>query len=418
MNIRTKSSKYFGIASLVFLLLFPQRLMAADIFTSCRINKEELAWGEACRITLAVYTRTRFTEGISFPGMVGQSGVLLKPDRSYTSTEIIGSERYSVISQEYLYYPFDIGEQQIRFGGIGVQTPSVGEYKSKKQLLDFPDKKIKVHADPTQHLRLTNAMRLKASQCFEMPDTLHVGDVILRRIDYTASGVPAAFIVMPEIKDTLSYARIIQEQPAYFTELKNEGVSGQATQKILYQLTDSGTLTLPSIQVDYWSLKHKRVNRLTLEGKVIHVLPALYTSDLPLPKEKLLSMADEINGKGTEKLFYAGILLSFVVLFLFIMYWRKHVRWNIYWKVLSASDFSQLYDALYKYARFLHFNDFQKLADKDAKLRNCYDELMLRLFKEGSMDRVNGYIRFQLFYFLICHWFSFHHFSYMHKKKI
>lgn len=404
MNIRTKSSKYFGIASFVFLLLFPQRLMAADVFTSCRINKEELAWGEACRITLAVYTRTWFTEGISFPGMVGQSGVLLKPDRSYTSTEIIGSERYSVISQEYLYYPFDTGEQQIRFGGIGVQTPSVGEYKSKKQLLDFPDKKIKVHADPTQHLRLTNAMRLKASQCFEMPDTLHVGDVILRRIDYTASGVPAAFIVMPEVKDTLSYARIIQEQPTYLTELKNEGASGQATQRILYQLTDSGTLTLPSIQVDYWSLKHKRVNRLTLEGKVIHVLPALYTSDLPLPKEKLVSMADEINGRGTEKLFYAGILFLFVVLFL--IYWRKHVRRSIYWKVLSASDFPQLYDALYKYARSLHFNDFQEVADKDVKLRNCYEELMLRLFKEGCMDRVNWYIKFQLFYFFICHWFS------------
>lgn len=425
MNIRTKNSKYLrndrpsGISrfsrigrplwiTLLLLLLFPQWLMTADVFTRCRINKEELTWGEACHITLAVYTRTWFTEGISFPDMVGQSGVLLKPDRSYTSTEIIDSDRYSVISQEYLYYPLGTGEQQICFGGIEVQTPSVGEYKSKKQLLDFPDKKIKVHAATTQHLRLTNAMKLKASQCFEMPDTLRAGDVVMRRIDYTASGVPAAFIVMPEVKDTLSYAHIIQEQPAYFTELKNGGVSGQATQKILYQLTDSGTFTLPSIQVDYWSLKHKRVNRLILEGKVIHVLPALYTSDLPLPKEKLVSMADEINGKGTKKLFYAGIVFSFVALLLFIRYWKKRVKRSIYWKILSASDLPQLYDALYKYARSLHFNDFRELADKDVKLRNCYDQLILQLFKEGCTDKVPWHIKFQLFYFFICHWFSFH----------
>lgn len=416
-NIPTKSSRCFqaNLLSLLFLLLFPQWLTAADVFTRCHINKEKLVWGEACRITLAVYTRTWFTEGVSFPDMAGQSGVLLKPDRSYTSTEIIGGNRYSVISQEYVYYPLGTGEQVIRFGSIEVHTPSAGEYKSKKLLLDFPGKQITVHAASVQHqqltasaqhLRLTTATKLKAHQSFEMPDTLRVGDVIVRRIDYTASGVPAAFIVLPEVSDTLSYAHVIQEQPAYLTELKNKNVSGRATQKILYQLTDSGTFTLPSIQVDYRSLKHKRINRLTLEEKAIHVLPALYTSDLPLPKEKLVSMADEINGKGIEKLFYAGILFSFVALLLFIMYWRKYVRRSIYWKVLSASDFLQLYDALYKYARTLHFNDFREVADKDVKLRNCYDELMLRLFKEGRMDRVNWYIKFQLFYFFICHWFS------------
>ena len=412
MNIRTKNSGLLCSDSplrssiplwiaFIFLLLFPQWLAATDTFARCHIGKEKLQWGEACRITLAVYTRTWFTEGVAFPDMSEQNGVLLKPDRSHTSSETIGGERYSVITQDYLYYPLDIGEQRIRFNAIEVHTPSAGEYKGKKQFLSFPEKRIEVHAAHTQNLRLTTAINLKAMQRFEMPDTLRVGDVVMRSLTYTATGIPGAFIVLPEIEDTLNYARTVQEQPAYFTELKNGNVSGRATQKILYQLTDSGTFTLPSIQADYGSPGSKQMKRLTLEGKVIHVLPSLHVSDSLSLKAVLASARNKTNIIEPRKLIYAGIILLLMVLVLFIKQGRKRISRNFYWKILRVSCLPQLYDILYEYARFLHFNNFQELADKDVKLWKCYDELILRLFKEGHIGKVDGYIKLRLFYAFI-----------------
>lgn len=400
MNICIRNNERLRVFSTLILFLCSQILMGADTFTRCRIGKSKLQWGEACHITLEVYTRTWFTEGVSFPTMSGQNGVLLKQDRSYTSSETINGERYSVIAQDYLYYPLSVGRQGIRFDGIEVQTPPVGEYKGKKQSLSFSPKTIEVSTADAQNLRQTTALRLKTTQHFEMPDTLRVGDVVTRHIEYVASGVPAAFIVMPEFKDTLSYARLVQEQPVYLTELRDGQVVGRATQKILYQLIDSGTFTLPFVEVDYWLSKSRRMERLILKDKEIHVLPSVYRPDIS-PEFTASEPEDLVSRERLKRMIRVGVILVLCSFLLYVVHHRKSICGNMYWQMLKSSDYPQLYDILYRYARSLHYDNFQSLADEYANLQRWYSTFGIKLFKEGYSGRVSWRVRIRLFYALI-----------------
>ena len=398
MNMYIRN-KLFGYIVGIFLLVFPQMAFAADCFTSCRVEKEHLRWGEACRISLSVYTSTWFTDGVAFPEMTGQNGVLLKQDRSHASSEIVGGKRYSVITQEYLYYPFGIGKQHIHFNDIEVMLPSVGEYSGTRQKLSFPQKDIEVSGKHPYASKRTTAVKLKVKQHFDMPDTLRVGDIVMRSIEYTASGVPAAFIVMPELRDTLGFAHIIQEQPSYITRQEEGQVSGHATQKILYQLTDSGDFTLPSLQINYNSLKNGQINSIILESKIVHVLPALHS-------QTSITQQTAQSCKGDKKqttLFYGiCIILLLLILSILVIRGKRHIVRSIYWKILTVPNVIGLYELLYVHARSLSYSNFTELANRSQKLRRWYAKFICALFKDEYRGKVTLQGKANLLYIIFC----------------
>lgn len=409
MSTRVVNSMYLWMVC-VLLLLFPRFALAADVFARCHVDKGKLQWGEACHITLAVYTRTWFTEGVIFPDMIEQNGVLLKRERSYTSTDIIEGKRYSVISQDYLYYPLSGGEQSIRFGKMEVSTPLVGGYEGKKQFLSFPEKTIEVLLGHERSLNMTTATRLNVEQFFAMPDTLCVGEVVERTIEYTAIGVPAAFIVIPSLRDMsgMGNALVFQEQPEYFTELKNGKVSGRAIQKVLYQLNDTGRFTLPQVRMDYYSTRNKRVEHVTLDGKEIHVLPSWYVVD-SLASGALSVPVSQRSGERRTNVMRGIVHVGIAVLVVLLCFtcWRKYIRQSVCWKILSSNCFDRLYDVLYEYARRRRFNNFRELASENVKLQACYELIERQLFKEEYAGRVAWSFKFRVFYHVMCFGISF-----------
>lgn len=365
------------------MLLFSQRAVATDVFATCRISQSKLSWGEPCSITLAVYTRTWFTEGVSFPEMAGQNGVLLKSDRSHTFAETIGRERYSVVEQDYVYYPFEAGEQLLRFGELTVYSPLPNEYQGTKHILAIPPKKIEVRIPPAQSIHATTAHLLKVEQDFELPDTLRVGDVVARTLRFSASGVPAAFIVLPQVTDTLNRIRMTQEQPDYATDFHRGNVSGCAVQRILYQPADSGTFTLPPITVDYWSLKSRRMEKIILAGKTVRVLSA--PGGFPAQKATVTEKSGYSN-LAVRCVAIVSVCMATLFLCLGIYRLAERVRCRPDWKILTASGYPQLYDSLYVYARFRHFDNFQDLAQMNPNLQNWYKGFQIRLFKGGHAE--------------------------------
>lgn len=368
------------------LLLFPQQAAATDVFATCRIAQSVLSWGEPCSITLAVYTRTWFTEGVSFPEMEKQDGVLLKSGRSHTLTETIGGERYSVIEQDYVYYPFETGEQFLRFGELTVYSPLPNEYRGTKHVLSIPPKKIDVRMPYEQSAHTTTAQLLKVEQNFELADTLRVGDVVTRTLHFSASGVPAAFIVLPQVTDTMKQIRITGEQPDYATDFHCGNVSGRAVQRILYQPVDSGIFVLPPIIVDYWSLKSRRMEKIILEGKTVRILPP--PGGFPTEKAAV-----------TKKTDYSNLVLRCIAIasICMVAFFFSHgiyrlagrVRRSPGWKILAAHGYPQLYDSLYVYARTRHFDSFQELTQTYPGLQHWYEDLQLRLFKDKHSDSAN-----------------------------
>lgn len=385
MNMRT-CDNFFQCMVAFLLLLFPQQVVATDVFATCRVTQSALSWGEPCSITLAVYTRTWFTEGVFFPEMEKQDGVLLKSGRSHTLTETIRGERYSVIEQNYIYYPFEPGEQLIRFGELTVYSPLPNEYQGAKHTLVIPPKKIEVRISHTQSTHITTAHQLKVEQDFDLPDTLHAGDVVARTLRFSALGVPAAFIIMPQVADTLKQIRTTREQPEYATDFHCCNVSGRAVQRILYQPVDSGTFILPQITVDYWSLKSRRIEKIVLEGKSVFVLPP--KGGFPTKK---VSVTGKPDYSDLAVWSIAVVSICMVAFFLGFGIYRlvRRVRYNPVWKVLVASGYPQLYDALYVYAQSRHFNSFQELVRVYPDLQNWYEGFQIRLFKDSCTGSRN-----------------------------
>lgn len=376
MNMRIYNN-IFQYMVIFLLLLSPQQIAATDVFATCRVAQSVLSWGEPFSFTLAVYTRTWFTEGVSFPEMTKQNGVLLKSGRSHTLTETIRGERYSVIEQDYIYYPFETGEQSLQFGELTVYSPLPNKYEGTKHTLAIPSRKIEVRIPHAQSTHVTTAHRLDVEQDFDFPDTLRVGDVVTRTLRFSASGVPAAFIVLPQVADTLKQIRTIPEQPDYATDFHHGSVSGRAIQRILYQPVDSGTFVLPPIMVDYWSLKSRRMEKIILEEKTIHILPP--KGGFPIKKVAVIGKSDYSD------LAVWSIAVVSICFFLGFGIYRlvRSVCRSIVWKVLITPGYPQLYDVLYVYARTRHFDSFLGLAQINPDLQNWYEGFQIRLFKDG-----------------------------------
>lgn len=385
MNMRT-SDNIFRCVVIFLLLLSSRQAEATDVFATCRVMQSTLSWGEPFSITLAVYTRTWFTEGVFFPEMEKQNGVLLKSGRSHTLTETIGGERYSVIEQNYIYYPFEPGEQLIRFGELTVYSPLPNEYQGAKHTLVIPPKKIEVRIPHAQSTHVTTAHQLKVEQDFDLPDTLHAGDVVARTLRFSASGVPAAFIVMPQVADTLKQIRTTREQPEYATDFHRGNVSGRAVQRILYQPVDSGTFVLPQITVNYWSLKSRRMEKIVLEGKTVYVLSP--KGGFPTQKKSVTGKPD-YSDLAVWSIAVVSICMAAFFLGFGIYRLVRRVRYNPVWKVLIASGYPQLYDALYVYAQSRHFDSFQELVRVYPDLQNWYEGFQIRLFKDGCTGSRN-----------------------------
>lgn len=379
MNMRIYNN-IFQCMVIFLLLLSPQQIAATDVFATCRVTQSVLSWGEPFSITLAVYTRTWFTEGVSFPEMTKQNGVLLKSGRSHTLTETIRGERYSVIEQDYIYYPFEAGEQSLQFGELTVYSPLPNKYEGTKHTLAIPSRKIEVRIPHAQSTHVTTAHRLDVEQDFDFPDTLRVGDVVARTLRFSASGVPAAFIVLPQVADTLKQICTSPEQPDYATDFRHGSVSGRAIQRILYQPIDSGIFVLPPIMVDYWSLKSRRMEKIILEGKSVHILPP--KGGFPIKEVAVMGKSD-YSDLAMQSILVVCLCIAVFFLGFGICRLVRSVRRSPGWKVLIAPGYPQLYDALYVYARTKHFDSFQELVQMNPDLQNWYKGFQIRLFKDG-----------------------------------
>lgn len=401
MNIQIKAKVVCWI-SVLLLFLFPFDILASEVFVRAKTGKSALQWGEPCQIELTVYSQTWFTEGVSFPEMNDPNGILIKNDRSYTGSEYIDGVRYSTVSQGYLYYPLTPGKQKVSFDNITVSSPSPGKIKGEKRSFSFPEKTIDVRPVQEQRTRISAASRLTLHQKLEMSDTLRAGDVISRTIECRAAGVPAAFISMPVPADTLSFCKIIPEVTGFRTIVDEGSVSGRATRSYLYQLTDTGTFRIPDFDMIYWNTRSKQTDSVRISGFYIKVLPGL------------ISESAEVSGNAIEPDAHTGnkhlparlILIACITIFLFsnrkrfVRFFSK-IRNTPEYRIMSASDYPDLYNTLYEIASESSCLDFAEMAACNSKAEKLYAKFQYRLFREGYAGKCSLKLRLSFLRFVL-----------------
>lgn len=365
-------------------------LYAADVFTQCTVSRQKLEWGEPCVITLSVYTRTWFTEGVTFPEMEKQQGVLLKKGRSYTIQEEIKGERFSVVKQEYWYYPLQQGNHTIRFNGISVSVPPVGGYKGVERHVDFPAAVLTVMSAFPGQWDYTVASRLNMIQKWTLPETLKQGDVIAREVTCKAWGVPAAFIVPVSLPDTSGAFHVISERPSYSTRIEEKNVKGEAVQRFLYQLKDTGRVVIPDFKVRYWNRIQHRMDSVSLEGKIVCVdASEEVLQDGESAEETARKERKEVQ--WTVILWYmgGGCLLGGVLLRVY-----RCRKCRLLGHILVCTSPYRLYDLLYLYVHiFFSCDSFEQwILMYRNSLKEWYPVFLENLFS-GSSKRGVGFVK-------------------------
>lgn len=377
--------------------------LALDTFTRSQVNKSLVDIGEPCIITLSVYTETWFDQGVIFPEMRKQKGILLKKGRSYTLQEVINNKRYSIVKQEYWYYPFSSGSQYITFEDISVSSPEVGDYKGTIRKLSFKDLNIKVR--PTgANWDGTVCRGLELNQKWGRTDTLNVGDVITREVTYKATGVPAAFIVLSFEENSTEDFQAVAEIPQFITKKYEYGIYGEARQKILYQVTDTGNIEVPELKAVYWNITKQRLDTISVGSKCVYVRSCLDKGvNTPQKINKETSGTNQNNMSLRIYGCIAGVVLVGIILMIVrFMSGRNHLIVLLF-KIMFCHNPYHMYDLLYMYAvRYGAFDSFGDLASSmSPKLKEWYDNKSQRLFCCNLKRGISFCERLSFLYYLI-----------------
>lgn len=150
---------------------------------------------------------------------------------------------------------------------------------------DGPAKRVVLHSSPITLDAIMPPLMDPATHWLAAPDAqlrqswhlsqkeLHVGDSIQRQVDLqakeTLSLLLPALLPTPSVKG----AAIYPDPVRYNDQTQQGALLASRSESITYLLQQSGSLTLPPIQLQWWNSQLGKMESLRLEGQTFHVHP-------------------------------------------------------------------------------------------------------------------------------------------------
>ena len=107
----------------------------------------------------------------------------------------------------------------------------------------------------------------------DIPEALHVGDGITRKIQREIDDAPA--LILPPIEFTApSGVRVFAKQPSTNNQFNRGSLKGTRTDAVTYLFETPGKVDLPKVEVRWWNSRGNQLKSIMLEGVSIDVLPA------------------------------------------------------------------------------------------------------------------------------------------------
>ncbi|PCH60473.1 MAG: hypothetical protein COC05_04325 [Gammaproteobacteria bacterium] len=288
------------------------------VFMETEFDKTEVMVGEQLLFTLRILYATELSNASLPEFQLDGVGTEELPEQRYQRT--IDGKRYGVIERRYALFPDKEGELTIpqqelnatigggmnRFGfsienfGQGSQQIRVASDELSITVQSIPDGQSRGDWLPANQLTLIESWGSD-------PGKIRVGEPLLRKIQLTVEGVPAARL--PEIRlADISGINIYPEKPELNSESTDKGVTGQRTETIALIPTQQGNYTLPKVSVKWWDTKNKRFQTAELPEKTLTILPAISNGapiiDLPLLGNQSSlnegNVSAKINGNGVQ----------------------------------------------------------------------------------------------------------------------
>ena len=246
----------------------------------------------------------------------------LGEDKRYQTTR--NGVRFVVIERRYAIFPQQSGQLSIKpveFNGqIVSQRRSFFDRMPLNNVTKrIYSKQIDLTIKPVP-ANLKNKHWLPSTEVKlvdEWPDNseFKVGEPVTRTITLMAIGLTAA--QLPEISaKEINGVKQYPDQPSLNDNKNKDGIIGVRQEKIAFIPTQSGTITLPELNIPWWNTKTEKIEYARIESKTISVLAGSNIStgnQLPIQTTETTTTAEPVNAISSDNVsnfwFYSSIVL-------------------------------------------------------------------------------------------------------------
>lgn len=260
---------------------------SGDLFMEVSASPQQLYVQQQLLYTVKLYFGVNMAEGntLSEPKVTGGNAIVEKlgDNRQYQTT--VNGRRYGVLEQQYAIFPQKSGTLTIEpliFDGSVVEQSQRNRglffdpFNQATRHVRLRSKELKFEVQPmpagiTAHWLPARSVQL-LEQWSEDPPQFIVGEPITRTLGVMADGLTAA--QLPAVgKDLPAGLKSYPDQPQLKDTKDAKGVTGLRQQKVAIIPTQTGTLTLPAIELAWWNTDKKRMERARLPERTVTIAP-------------------------------------------------------------------------------------------------------------------------------------------------
>ena len=247
----------------------------ARIWATANFNKQEVMVGEPLVVTVMVYTSTWFTQPPIFGEIQVPNALMVRlQQRTGSKMVTIARKQYPAIQQKFVVYPRRTGENILPAFEVTVECPPEGGYKGVKRVVKTKERIFTV-LPPPEGMDTKNwltAYDVDITDTWDKPlKDLKAGDVLERRLTINASGALAASIP-PLSFDSIAFGSVYHKKPQLNNRQNASSFSGTRTEILTYLIEKDGDFIIPTVEVNWYSLKTKKIISKKIDSIPISVV--------------------------------------------------------------------------------------------------------------------------------------------------
>jgi len=363
---------------------------AQEPFARARIQPDgPVTVGQPVELVVEVFVSTWFSRAPQFPIIEIESAIATPPGRSSNLNEQIKGQRYFGLTRSYTIYPQVPGDYEVFPIAVTV-TPGLADASVivRTPPLTF---RARIPQEARSLDYFIGANQLTVSQSVEpKKKSFKVGDAITRTVTTTVHD--ALSLVLPPLTfDRLSGLAVYPSNPIVTDEggERDSGIIGRRIDAATYVMQEEGDYELPAIEVVWWDLKQRRIQRSTAAAIAFHVAPnPAYAVEFALLEEPDSVVEEDLLAGNVHQwrpwMFTIGALVLVAMLFgLKRRYGSRVVAW--YQEVHRQKLQSESY----------HFSSFRKACQNNEprEAMRCLLTWLEQISSPGRTATVSWLVR-------------------------
>jgi len=300
---------------ILLLLLLPLLLFGAKAMVNLEIDRgQRLFVSQKFTAQLKVYTTAFSISDLDVDFGKNSDFIIIAPSSAaYLNSEEIGDETYQYSVYEYELYPLKSGGISLKPFTVSFNT-SAGYGQPKEHFeLKTSQKELFVAAPKGVDGFILATDKLSIKTSFSSKEKhFKIGDAIVWKIRITAFNLPDVLIpklTFPQIEGLKLY-----EDESRLSQTKKEhNFISQRVQSATYVLNRDGNYTLPSLALEWYNIRSKKIERTYSKSYSFEVVGSM-KQDTKSEEEK--------SGKSELVTAFTVVALFLLVLFL-LLQWNK-----------------------------------------------------------------------------------------------